>query len=100
MKRPEMLQLQRELVAQGFVIRNVGEWPKKATYYKPNGEAMPGLPADPYSMKRYLARGFTLVPPTEPVASGNGDFVCECGKPCASRIGLFSHKRTHEKEST
>lgn len=98
MKRPEVLELRRELARQGFVIRTVGEWPAKATYYKKTGEAMPNLPADPYSVKRYLARGFTLVPPTKPVASGNGDFVCGCGKNCTSRIGLISHMRTHKED--
>lgn len=55
-----------ELASQGFVIEELAEWPEKATYYKPNGEAMPNLPADAWSMKRYLQRGFTLTPPLLP----------------------------------
>ena len=40
----------------------------KATYYSRDGEPMPNLPADPKSLERYLARGFTLTPPENPVA--------------------------------
>ena len=54
--------LQRELERQGYVV-TLNRWPKRATYYKPDGEAMPGLPADPEHMQRYMARGFTLTPP-------------------------------------
>ena len=54
--------LKRELQDQGYAIR-IDRWPTRATYYKADGEAMPNLPADPWSMQRYLARGFTLVPP-------------------------------------
>ena len=35
----------------------------KMTFYKPSGEPMPNLPADPIFMRRYLDRGFTLTPP-------------------------------------
>lgn len=61
--------LQGELARQGFAV-TLNRWPKRATYYKPDGEAMPGLPADPEHMQRYMARGFTLTPPgTAPKAS-------------------------------
>ncbi len=32
----------------------------KATYYNKAGEALANLPADPYHMRRYLARGLRL----------------------------------------
>ena len=34
-----------------------------ATYYTEDGTPVPGLPADPESMKAYLAMGFSLTPP-------------------------------------
>jgi len=64
MSAKEKRVLQAELARQGFVIREIGQWPAKATYYKKNGEAMKNLPADPFSMQKYCARGFTLVPPS------------------------------------
>jgi hypothetical protein len=33
------------------------------TFYNKEGEPLPNLPADPYHLKRFLARGFTLEPP-------------------------------------
>ena len=44
-------------------------WPHRTTYYTPDGRAMPNLPADPWSMQRYLARGFSLAPPANPTAA-------------------------------
>jgi len=35
----------------------------RMTYYTKNGEARTNLPADPYHLKFFLARGFTLKPP-------------------------------------
>ena len=55
--------LAAELARDGFVIRDLGNWPLTATYYRPDGEALPNLPADPYSMQKYRRRGFTLVAP-------------------------------------
>jgi len=90
------MELRRDLANQGFAfseVKNLQEQPK-ATYYKADGTAMPNLPADPRSMKRYLARGFTLAPPV-----GQG-LVCDvCGKSgFTHRVGLAGHKRTHKKE--
>ncbi len=87
-------QIIRDLRESGCAWGFVGEWPTKATYYKSTGEAMPNLPADPWSMKRYLNRGFTLAPPVEQ------GLVCDvCGKSgFTHRVGLAGHKRTHKKE--
>lgn len=44
--------------------------PPRAQYYRPNGTPLPNLlPGDPYSMQRYLAKGFTLSPRPDAVAS-------------------------------
>lgn len=60
-------EIRQELQAKGYSVSMLDIWPAKATYYKPTGEAMPNLPADPFSMKRYLKRGYTLTPPEKPV---------------------------------
>ena len=92
--------LQIELQKQGYAIRDIGQWPPKATYYKPNGEAMPNLPADPYSMKRYFRRGFTLMPPAAPSGGDDGILVCpQCGCEAKSDFGLQAHMRKHKLES-
>ena len=57
-------QLKERLAKDGYAVELLKQWPAKATYYKGDGEAIPGLPADPWSMQRYLAKGFSLVPPT------------------------------------
>ena len=62
--------------AQGYYI-DIDRWPRKVTYYKPTGEAMPNMPADPYSMELYLGKGFTLTPPktVEPSNGGQEEVV-------------------------
>ena len=54
--------LEQKLKAQGFTA-GLTNWPRRVTYYKPDGEALPNLPADPEHMQKYLSRGFTLKPP-------------------------------------
>ena len=88
--------LAADLARDGFVIKDLGNWPLTATYYKANGEALPKLPADPYSMQKYMRRGFTLVPPA--VKAETGSLTCEsCGFEAKSAFGLQSHNRKHEK---
>ena len=57
----------RQLEREGFTISElepgVLENQPKATFYTKDGRAMPNLPNDPISRRRYLARGFTLSPP-------------------------------------
>jgi len=97
MNAVERKELQQELKAQGFVIRDLGLWPPKATYYKASGEPMPNLPADPLSMRSYMRRGFSLVPPIIP---SSGGLKCEsCGFEAKSELGLASHMRKHKRES-
>ncbi len=77
----------------------------KATYYKvERGEVvpMPGLPADPHNMSRYLKRGFTLQPPIiEPppteLKGETNSFTCEtCGSVFTHRLALAGHRRSHK----
>ena len=59
-------QQQKFLKERGIVWQEISQGfnkQAKATYYKSDGEALPNLPADVDSMRRYLARGFTLAPP-------------------------------------
>jgi len=107
MDAKERRELQVELVKQGFAIQDVGQWPAKATFYKPGGEPMPNLPADPYSMKNYLRRGFTLTPPVKP-SNGEGEETpvvlnptkCAfCDFEAKSEFGLSVHVRKHKRES-
>ena len=109
MTTAQMRQLQSDLGAQGFVV-NARNWPRKATYYKPDGEEMPNLPADPNSMERYLARGFTLtksvaaqasmqVTVEAPIAERNL-LECVCGFTAKSTFGLSAHQRKHVKEKS
>ena|SRR3990167_6263974 len=95
---------------------------RKFTFYKPNGEAMPNLPADPRSMERYLKRGFTLTPPLSPKAVTSVPvgveeqrdrslraierieriipLPCNCGFAAKSEFGLRVHQRKHLKEKS
>jgi hypothetical protein len=58
-------QVVRELQKTGFLVQELPNLDSQrfCTYYKPDGEAVK-LPADPYSLHRYLRRGFTLSPPS------------------------------------
>lgn len=62
MTTPKGMTQKRDLIAQlqgrGYALQ-VTDWPRRITWFKPSGEAMPNLPADPWHMERYLARGFT-----------------------------------------
>ena len=106
--------LQTELAAAGYAV-SITDWPAKVTYYKADGEAMPNLPADPFSMRRYMLRGFSPVPPREPVeakvvtatatggtavAIADGVFICEqCGFQAKSKFALSGHRHKHQKEN-
>ena len=114
-RRPRDNKLAMELATAGFAVRElppgvINEQPK-ATYYKPDGEAILNLPADAYSQRRYHGRGLTLTPPEHPIAMpsagvGVADskkatarvYVCEtCGREFEVKIALFGHKRSHAK---
>lgn len=92
-------ELQQELNRQGFALRPVGQWPTRLTYYKATGEPMPNLPADPFSMSRYLKRGFTLVPPVVTQPDISKHWLCEeCGFEAKSQSGLYVHQLKHSKK--
>ena len=63
---PELLEERQWLAQQGFSWSFIQNSREKATWYKPDGTALPNLPADPYHMRRFRARGWTLVPPEAP----------------------------------
>lgn len=61
--------LRRRLADEGYSLQ-VTHWPRKLTYFNLKGEAFPNLPADPYSMVRYMDRGLTPgLPRTQPEAA-------------------------------
>ena len=64
---------------------------KRGTYYKADGEAMPGLPMTEAAQRYYLEKGFSLTPPRP-----QAELVCEkCGRSdFKARIGLIGHERT------
>lgn len=89
-------------------VENLHQEPR-ATYYRViNGEVSecPDLPADPYSLQHYLAKGFTLTQPelkpqtvTSQKDAQEGKFVCQvCGKSFNKRIALIGHSRKHDKK--
>lgn len=50
----------------GFSITELpGKSIPKMTLWKEDGTEMPGLPADPYHLERYLKRGFLMKPPLQ-----------------------------------
>lgn len=61
MTTPKGMALKNQLITQ---LKDRGyswqftDWPRRITWFKASGEAMPNLPADPWHMERYLARGF------------------------------------------
>ena len=64
---PELKEERQWLAQQGYSWSFIQNNREKATWYKPDGTALPNLPADPYHMRRYRARGWTLVAPDSPV---------------------------------
>jgi len=64
---PELKEERQWLASQGFSWSMLQSNRERATWYKPDGEALPNLPVDPYHMRRYRARGWTLTPPESPV---------------------------------
>ena len=63
---PELREERQWLSQQGFSWSFIQNNREKATWYKPDGTAIHNLPADPYHMRRYRSRGWTLVPPETP----------------------------------
>jgi len=63
----ELREERQWLSSQGFTWSFIQNSREKVTWYKPDGTALHNLPADPYHMKRYRARGWTLIPPESPV---------------------------------
>ena len=115
MNAAEKRELAKVVEAQGFHVGGITTWPARTTYYRRDGEAMPGLPADPESMKQYLAKGFTLnrpekgseiaakvitstMQPSQPIMERDSLLCGECSFTAKSDFGLLVHKRKHQKE--
>ena len=86
---------EQQVIARGFgyEIKSLPQLTAqpRITYYDKKGEAVV-LPADPYSMRHYLAKGFTLTPP-----ESSSKFVCDtCGKEVSTKLALAGHKRSHK----
>ncbi len=60
-------QIKAALDAQEFYLE-INKWPRKLTFYNREGNPLPNMPADPWSMERCLKKGFTLTPPNQPVS--------------------------------
>ena len=100
----------KDLQANGFTFEGLPNLhPQlRAKYYsrdRNDGHIVEhNLPADPYSLGHYLAKGFVLDPATLSPFKGEllpqakeGEFTCPvCGKHLKSRIGLAGHSRTHK----
>ena len=83
----ELREERQWLAQQGFSWSFIQNSREKATWYKPDGTALPNLPADPYHMRRYRARGWTLVPPDSPVIPQ--DAVDQLQEQVAAAVGLL-----------
>lgn len=80
----------------------------RATYYHFNEktgeiEAFENMPCDPYSLRRYLARGLKLskedFPQTVEKSQEGSEFTCQvCDKSFSKRIALQGHMRSHQEK--
>lgn len=62
-------QRQRSLNESGVALNLIDTRPAKGQWYKVDGTPLPNLlPIDPYHMRRYEKRGFTLIPPVAQVS--------------------------------
>ena len=83
----ELREERQWLAQQGFSWSFIQNNLEKATWYKPDGTALPNLPTDPYHMRRYRARGWTLVSPESPVIPQ--DAVDQLQEQVAAAVGLL-----------
>lgn len=88
---------QETLKTFGFSIEevpNLRTSPRMA-FETRDGTVLENLHADPYHLKRYLARGLKPILDSKPQPREDS-LTCDiCGKECGSKIGLISHIRTH-----
>jgi hypothetical protein len=59
----ELTQERRWLASQGYTVELIIKQQERATWYRPDGKALPNLPADAYHRERFRRKGWTLVPP-------------------------------------
>ena len=94
----ELLEERQWLAQQGFSWSFIQNNREKATWYKPDGTALPNLPADPYHMRRYRARGWTLAAPDSPVIPQ--DAVDQLQEQVAAAVGLLDTDDEGAAEAT
>ena len=117
-----MAETTQELADRNQWLRNQGyNWEliirneQKATWYKPDGTALPNLPADNYHIKRFRARGWSLTPPEtgavptepapmpvptpepEPVPAHQCAFARPLGSPCKTEGCTNTRQVTYRK---
>jgi len=63
----ELLDDKKFLESQGYGYAELSKDRSRGTWYRPDGLAIPGLPTDVYHRTLYRKRGWTLVPPKNPV---------------------------------
>ncbi|KKN57536.1 hypothetical protein LCGC14_0560820 [marine sediment metagenome] len=77
----------------------------RVTYYHKDTKSgkvveHPNMPCDPYSLQRYLGRGFKLTKEdlSQAVEKSQEGFTCQvCEKPFPKRRALVGHMRSHQK---
>ena len=88
----------RGLVTKGAIL-NINRGRKRESYIAPDGTRTSMLPADPYSVAYYLAKGFHLPTEEQRVSEpkdAKGILSCPlCQKDCQGAFGLQAHLRTH-----
>ena len=111
----ELSDRNRWLRKQGYnwelIVRNE----QRATWYKADGTSLPNLPADNYHIKRFRAKGWTLIPPetvtvpTEPaptpeptpepvpVPAHQCSFARALGSPCKTEGCISTRQVTYRK---
>jgi len=90
-------EIKQALARNGFHIEFLPDTGlPKVTLYKPNGQAMPNLPADSVSLQSYLARGFTFAPPEHPTDENQNIIKCNiCGFSTTNKRALLAHMIEH-----
>ena len=88
--------------SKGDSVLNLNKSRQRAVYYRPLGNSWvptQPLPADPFSISYYFAKGFRAKPPAdEPHIEGRSDGVTRCPFcefEAKSPISLRSHLRKH-----
>ena len=80
----ELLEDQRFVESQGYIFTVLDKDRARATWYRPDGIALPGLPVDMYHRTLYRRKGWTLKPPESPVATDQTEVASARDMPSAA----------------